>query len=279
MKKGINIWSFPTQTLKESFLMAKDAGFDGVEVALFEKGELSLDTTTEELLEIKRQAEEAGIELYSVASELLWYYWLNDLDEVQREKGKAIVRKMIDCASVLGCDSILVVPGVVGAEWATGDKTMDYELCWARSLEAIKELSKYAEEKKVYICIENVGNKFLLAPTEMRDFIDAVGSEYVKAYLDVGNLLLYGYPEHWIHTLGKRLKQVHFKDFRMAVGNDFGFVDLLAGDVNFPLVMEAFKDVGYDNWVTAEMIPNYKHYTEAIVYNTSFSMDKILGRK
>ena len=279
MKKGINVWSFPVQSLEETFKMAKDAGFDGVELALFEEGELDLNTTEEGMLKIKAMADKYGIELYSVATELLWYYWLNDEDEAKRDKAKAIVRKMIDCASVMGCDTVLVVPGVVGAEWAIADKKMDYELCWERSLEAIKELAKYAEEKKIYIGIENVGNKFLLSPMEMRSFIDAVGSEYVGAYLDVGNLLYDGYPEMWIKTLGKRIKKVHFKDYRMAAGGEHGYVDLLAGDVDCPLVMESFKKIGYDNWVTAEMIPNYRYYTEAIVYNTSFSMDKILGRK
>jgi len=27
------------------------------------------------------------------------------------------------------------------------------------------------------------------------------------------------------------------------------------------------------------MIPNYKHFTETIIYNTSNAMDRILGRK
>ena len=76
MKKGISIWSFPAQTLKESFALAKDAGFEGVEVALDEVGELSLTTTDEELAAIKASAEECGIELYSVASGLYWKYWL-----------------------------------------------------------------------------------------------------------------------------------------------------------------------------------------------------------
>ena len=279
MKKGINVWSFPAQSLEETFKMAKDAGFDGVELALFEEGELCLTSTEEEILAIKAKADKYGIELYSVATELLWYYWLNDEDEAKRDKAKAIVRKMIDCASILGCDTVLVVPGVVGAEWAIADKKMDYELCWERSLEALKELAPYAEEKKIYMAIENVGNKFLLSPMEMRSFVDAIGSEYAGAYLDVGNLLYDGYPEMWIKTLGKRIKKVHFKDYRVAAGGEHGYVDLLAGDVDFPLVMESFKKIGYDNWVTAEMIPNYRYYTEAIVYNTSFSMDKILGRK
>jgi hexulose-6-phosphate isomerase len=140
------------------------------------------------------------------------------------------------------------------------------------------QLKEEAEATKVSICLENVWNKFLLSPLEMRDFIDKINSPYVGVYLDVGNVIYTGYPEHWIRILGKRIKKVHFKDFRRKVGTLEGFVDLLAGDVNFPEVMQAFKEVGYDDYVTAEMIPNYTHYTNQIIYNTSKSMDRILGR-
>lgn len=65
----------------------------------------------------------------------------------------------------------------------------------------------------------------------------------------------------------------------MQRGGLHGFVDLLAGDINYPEVMKALKSIGYDGWVSAEMIPNYTHYTETIIYNTSNAMDRILGRK
>ena len=58
-----------------------------------------------------------------------------------------------------------------------------------------------------------------------------------------------------------------------------GFVDILAGEVNWPAVMAQFEKIGYDNWVSAEMLPPYTHYPETIIYNTSMAMDKILGRK
>ena len=279
MKKGISIWSFPAGTLKESFALAKDAGFDGVEVALDLDGEVSLKSTDEELLAVKKQAEEAGIELYSVASGLYWDNWLTSDDEAERERAKAIVRRHLEVAKILGCDTILVVPGSVNAEFAAPGKVVDYKTAYERSLAALRELAPYAEKLGVSIGIENVWNKFLNSPIEMGDFIDKIGSDYVGSYLDVGNVLFNGYPEHWIRALGKKIKKVHFKDYRCAAGGLYGFVDLLAGDVNYPEVMRAFEEIGYDGWVSAEMIPNYKYYTEAIIYNTSLSMDKILGRK
>lgn len=280
MKKGISIWSFPQNTLKDNFALAKDAGFDGVEVALDEdSGEINLKSTEKDLLQVKHLAKETGIELYSVASGLYWSYFLNDEDEKIRSKAQDIVKKHLEVASILGCDTILVVPGCVNAEFAAPGKVMDYETCYERSFESIMKLKQYAEEYKVNIGLENVWNKFLITPLEMRDFIDKIGSEYVGSYLDIGNTLATGYPEHWIKSLNKRIKKVHFKDYRVDAGGLHGFVDLLAGDVNYPDVMKELEKIGYDDWVSAEMIPNYKYHTETIVYNTSNAMDRILGRK
>lgn len=280
MKKGISIWSFPAGSLLDSFKLAADAGFEGVEVALDENaGEITLQSTEKDLLAIRQQADDCGIQLYSVASGLYWSYFLNDEDEAVRSKAQDIVKKQLEVASVLGCQSILVIPGCVNAEFAAPGKVMDYETCYNRSLESIQKVKEYAEGCKVEIGLENVWNKFLLSPLEMRQFIDTVDSPWVGAYLDIGNTLSNGYPEHWIRALGKRIKKVHFKDYRMEAGGLHGFVDLLAGDVNYPAVTAELEKIGYDGWVTAEMIPNYKYYTETIIYNTSNAMDRILGRK
>lgn len=280
MKKGISIWSFPAQSLADSFALAKKAGFEGVEVALDEgAGEITLTSTEKQLLAVKRQAEDAGIELYSVACGLYWSYWLSSPDASERKKAQDIVKCQLDTAAALDCRSVLVIPGCVNAEFAAPGRVADYEESYFRSLESLEAVKGHAESCAVEIALENVWNKFLLSPMEMRDFIDKLQSPWVGSYLDIGNTLANGYPEQWIKTLGSRIKKVHFKDYRMEAGGLHGFVDLLAGDVNYPAVMEALKKVGYDGWVSAEMIPNYKYYTETIIYNTSNAMDRILGRK
>lgn len=279
MKKGISIWSFPNDTLKNNFELAKKAGFEGVEVALDETGEVSLESTEKDLLEVKRQAEDSGIELYSIASGLYWSYWLNDDDKAVREKAKDIVKKQLESASILGCESILVIPGTVNAEFAAPGKVIDYATTYERSLEAITELKEYAEQYKVEIGLENVWNKFLVSPIELRDFIDKINNPYVGSYLDIGNVLFNGYPEHWVKILGDRIKAVHFKDYRRAAGGLHGFVDLLAGDVDYPAVVKALNDIGYNGWVSGEMIPCYNNYSDQIIYNTSASMDRIIAMK
>ncbi len=279
MKKGISIWSFPTAPYAKNFALAKDAGFEGVEVALDAVGELSLESSEKDLLAIKNQAADNGIELYSVASGLYWDFWLNADSAAEREKAKDIVKFQLSAAKLLGCDTILVIPGTVYADFANPNRVIDYKTTYERSFEAISELKEHAEKLEVSIGLENVWNKFLLSPMEMRSFIDKIDSDYVGSYLDIGNTLANGFPEHWVRILADKIKKVHFKDYRVAAGGVHGFVDLLAGDVNYPEVMKALAEVGYDGWVSAEMIPNYKYYTETIIYNTSNAMDKILGRK
>jgi hexulose-6-phosphate isomerase len=279
MKKGINVWSFQKNSLDEVFALAKEAGFDGVEVELNETGEINYNSTESELKMVAEKARSYGLELYSLVCGQCWTHLLSDEDPEERAKAKAMVKRQLEVASILGCQSILVIPGCVNAEFAAPGKVMDYLTCYENSLQSLMELKKYAEEYKVEIGLENVWNKFLLSPVEMRDFIDKIESPYVGSYLDIGNTMANGYPEHWIRALGDRIKKVHFKDYRVAAGGLHGFVDILAGDVNYPAVMNALQEVGYDGWVTAEMIPSYTHYPDTIIYNTSNAMDRILGRK
>lgn len=279
MKKGINIWSFPAGSIKDSLTLAKNAGFEGVELALGAEGELSMTSTENEIKEVKKLADGMGLALYSLSCGLCWDYRLSDDDPALRAKAKDMIKKQLETAKILGADTILVIPGAVNVEFSFPEKKVAYDVVYDRALEGLNELKHEAEELKVNIALENVWNKFLLSPMEMRDFIDKLDSEYVGSYLDIGNTMYCSFPEDWVRILGKRIKKVHFKDYRVQAGGLHGFVDLLAGDVDYPEVVKALGEIGYDDWVSAEMIPNYKHHTDAIIYNTSYAMDRILGRK
>lgn len=280
MRKGINIWSFREgTTVAEAIRLAKDAGFDGIELALNETGELSLESTEKELSGIRQQLVDAGLEIAGFATGLYWSYSMTSEDASVRAKAIDICKRQIESAAALGADAILVIPGAVGVDFIPDSEVVDYDKAYDRALEAISRLAPEAERAGVAIGIENVWNKFLLSPLEMRGFIDAVGSPAVGSYLDVGNTVHNGYPDQWIRILGQRIKKVHFKDYRRQAGGLHGFVDLLAGDVDFPAVVKALGEVGYDGYVTAEMIPPYAHHSEQIIYNTSAAMNAILGRK
>ncbi len=277
MKKGISQWAFPAdKPLKECFIQAKEAGFEAIEVAMDEEGPINLSSTKRQVRQVKKEAEDIGIELSSLATGLFWTYSLTSSRASVVRNARKIVRKMLEVASWLEVDTVLVVPGAVDVFFMESE-VVPYDVVYNKSAEALAELAGTAAKYKVNIGIENVWNKFLLSPLEMKRFIDKIGSPYVGVYFDVGNVILTGYPEQWIRILGPRIKRVHFKDFKRSVGTAEGFVNLLYGDVDWPEVMNAFKAIGYDGYVVAELFPPAL-YPERLIYETSASMDKILGR-
>jgi L-ribulose-5-phosphate 3-epimerase len=281
MKKSISIWSFyGNWNLEEKLHLAKAAGYEGFEIDLSEDGPVNLRSTAADLKAVRVAAERSGVALSGLATGLYWGANACSEDRAVQEKAAAILRKQIEYASALGLDAILVVPGAVGVDFLPGGEVVPYHLAYERARDFIGAAVPAAERAGVAICLENVWNKFLLSPLEMRAFIDSFGSERVAAYLDVGNTLATGYPEHWINVLGPRIRRVHFKDYRRAVGGVDGFCDLLSGDVNWAGVMKELKAASYQGWVTAEMIPPvpfYKHCPEVLIHNTSRAMDAIFA--
>ncbi|MCD6405397.1 MAG: sugar phosphate isomerase/epimerase [Planctomycetes bacterium] len=278
MKKCISYWSFEggldgAAVYGEVFKEAKAAGFEAVEPALSGAGELTLATTKSECEKIAADAKAAGVELSSLATGLFWETSLTAPEQAVRERALDIGRSLIERATWLGVDAVLVVPGAVEVFFLPDAERVPYDVCYERSLAAIKALAPVAEEHKVRIGLENVWNKFLLSPLEMRDFIDKIGSDYVGAYFDVGNVLLTGFPQDWIRILGGRLVRIHIKDFKTSVGTVEGFADLLEGDVPWEETMAALKAAGYDSYITAEMIPA----KEGLIEGTSKAMDQIFS--
>ncbi len=278
MKKGINFWSFQENTpLETAAKLAKDAGFDGIEFCMAQSGPLGLNSKDADILSVKRMTEDIGLEIPSLASWVPWEHSLTSNNSKDREIAKDVIKKLINAGALLGVDTVLVVPGYVGVDFVPGTEICKYDEVYDRSQEAIASLEPFARDHNVVMGIENVWNKFLLSPLEFRTFVDSFNSDFVGVYFDVGNVLLTGYPEHWIEILGQRIKKVHFKDYRREPGGFGAFVDLLAGDVNYPAVMEAFKEIGYDGYCNAEMMPPYKYFSEQIIYNTSASMTRIFS--
>jgi len=260
MKKGICLGCVPGASLEDRFKLAKDAGFDGVEINTVD--------TDEESKNLKSLADKYGLEIPSVMNSAHWEFPLSSPDPEARKKSVEGMIKSLKSAKIVGADTVLLVPAVV-------NDNVTYEQAYERSQIEIKELAKVAEEMKIYIAIENVWNKFLLSPIEFARYVDEFKSEYVAAYFDVGNIMLYGYPHHWIRTLGSRIKKIHVKGFRVGAKL---FTYLLDSDINWKEVMKAFEDISYDNYITAEMGP-FTSYADQAVYDISAHLDRIISGK
>ena len=255
MKIGVNRWTLPPAlSLAECFRMARQAEFDSIEINIAEDGELTLESDEASVRAIVASAKEAGIELSSLSTGLGWRYPLGSLDPATREKAQAVVRKSLQVASWMEVDTILVVPGVVTADAA-------YDEVYHLAQDGLRRVAADAERLNVAIGVENVWNKFLLSPLEFARFLDEIGSPYVGAYFDAGNVLVYGYPDQWIRILGNRIKKVHVKDFKANIANGTGFCNPLQGDVPWARVRAALERIGYDEFITAE-VDGYKVHPE-----------------
>lgn len=237
MQKGVCLGCVPGADVAEKYANAAKFGFQTVEPGTL--------TTAADRARHAELARANGIRVSSVMNQAHWAKPLSDPDpDVRKQSVEGIVQS-IDTAVVLGADTVLVVPAVVN------DKVC-YEDAWERSVDSIRSVLPYAREQGVILAVENVWNKFLLSPIEFAAYVDGFADEYLRAYFDVGNIVLYGIPQQWIRTLGPRLCKVHVKGFDAPSKS---FVQLRAGSIDWPAVMAAFRAVGYDGPVTAELNP------------------------
>ncbi|HON05918.1 MAG TPA: sugar phosphate isomerase/epimerase family protein [Candidatus Ratteibacteria bacterium] len=277
IKKSINLWVSPEgRDIYDIISIIKDAGFDAVEPNLDETGYLSLESTERDIENFRNHVEKTGLKIASISSGLLWKYTLSSPDSEVRKKAESVLKKQIECAKILGTDGILVIPGVVQADWAGQKEIVSYDIVWERTFQSLKNVIPYAQKNNVCLCLEPVWNKFLVSPIEMKRFVESFSSEYIGVYFDTGNVMPYGYPEMWIRILGKHIKKIHFKDFKTQIGNLNGFCMLLEGDVNWPEVTKALKEIGFEGYATAEYWA-YRYYPETVIHHASISMDRILG--
>lgn len=252
MKRGINAWCFPAHTSTQQMIeMASRAGFETLEFAVGETGDISLESTPQEVGQWAKRARAAGLGTPTMASGLFWRHQLSSSDPEIRARGESTLRHLLESASAAEVDTVLVVPGVVTAD-------EPYDQVYQRSQESLAKMAPVAEQLGVRIGVENVWNKFLLSPLETARYVDEIGSDYVGVYFDVGNVLQVGFPEQWVRILGKRVFAVHVKDFNSNINNIRGFVHLLQGDVAWERVMAALREIGYAGSLTCEL-PAWGH--------------------
>ena len=284
MKKSINLWAFPypsKMNLRQCLELAKRAGFDGIELNYDLDSDLSPKATSKDFVKIRQMAEEVGIAISGLCSFLFWPYPLTSNDPAERARGMELAELMTQAAADLGTENLLVVPGAVHMPWRADHDPTPNDVCDQRAKAAIAKLLPKAEKLGVYMNIENIFfNGYLMTPLEMVQFVDHFSSDHLRVHFDTGNIMMFQFPEHWIPILGKRIKNVHLKEFTKK-GTDFSletFRPLLDGTTNWPAVIDAFDAIGYSGYLTFEYFHPYAHYPEALIYQTSDSLDRLLGR-
>jgi L-ribulose-5-phosphate 3-epimerase len=198
-------------------------------------------------------------------------HWDAPLSSADPEVVKRSVRGMetsLRNAGLWGADAVLLVPAVV-------DAATSYRDAYTRSQRIIREqLIPRAAEHKVVIAIEEVWNKFLLSPIEFARYVDEFDTQWVRAYFDVGNVVLFAVPQDWIRTLGSRIVKLHIKDFTLDRRNGrYSWVNLGEGDIDWPEVRRALAEIKYAGYVTTELSGGDAAYLKDV----SARVDRILA--
>ena len=235
LKKGISYYMIKEElSVLDKFKLVKDLGFHGIEIN--SPGVLDIK-------ELLKARDLTGIEILGTVNKDHWSKPLSSPDEsIQKAIIESIAKSMEETKQLEG-DTVLVVPGVVNA-------TASYESAYTIAQKNIRKLIPYAEKHNIKIALENVWNNFILSPVEAKRFVDEINHPLVGWYFDVGNVLRYGWPEHWIETLDKRVFKVHIKEFSRKIMNEQGLgkgfsAPLTEGDVDWKVVMQALQKANY----------------------------------
>jgi len=250
LKKAISQISFPREfSISRLLNLASTTGFNGIELRLSEKGEFSITSSEDEIHKIRKMAKELGLDVCSIVGGLQWKYPLSSPLNSVRETGIKAAKKAVKFASVLEAEVVLIVPAVV-------TKDLPYREAWKLALSSIVEIGKLAEQLGILIGVENVWNNFIFTPLEMLRFVEEansmLNSDPIAVYFDVGNVIPFGYPEHWILCLKDYVRAVHVKDMKLLNRAAIAVLPPY-GDVDWPSVMKALRSIGYKGYLTAEV--------------------------
>lgn len=211
----------------------KELGFDGLEGGI---------PDIPSLQDLKEAMKEVDFPVHGIVDGVHWKDRLSSPDPAVRDRGREVLIEAIKGCHEIGGSAVLLVPGRV-----TGDDE-NHDHVWQRSIVEIRKVLPVASRLGVHVLIENVWNGFCETPEEYRDYIDEIGSPWVGAYFDIGNVRKFGKPEDWIRILGKRIVKLDVKDW----GVKNGFCRLGEGDVDWPAVRQALAEIDFSGWATRE---------------------------
>ena len=228
------------KTLEEKFAIAKEAGFDGIE----------LNAPTLNIEEVRAAIKATGLPVDGTVNAGHWSVRHTDADDATRAKALESLKQALRQTHAVGGNSVLLVVGV-------GTDGPEEEI-WKRSVENISKAVPLAAELGIHIAIENVWNKFCYDHdgdhTQTADkfvkYVDDFHSPWVGMQFDIGNHWKYGSMGDWIRQLDKRVVKLDLKGFSREMNK---FTKIGEGDLDWADVRKALAEIQYTGWAAAEV--------------------------
>jgi L-ribulose-5-phosphate 3-epimerase len=213
---------------EDKLKMLKDLGYDGVEPRTMLKPDQAADVK-----ELARASEKVGLPIHGVVN-----------------SSNPDIISAIDQAVQYGANSVLHV--------VRYQRDIPYLQNYRETQDIIRKAIEHAEKKQVSILLENVWATFLIEPLGMARYIDELNSPFVQVYFDIGNVVRWGWPEHWIEVLGKRSRKLDVKEYDLKIAMNDGMrkafdVPLGEGSIDWAAVRKELTAVKYEGWATAEV--------------------------
>lgn len=225
-KVGVTDWNLKLTANPKSVALAKQLGFDGVQISIGRKMELKDAALQDAFL---TEARRLNFPLASLCLDILHVNGLKS-DPL----GQRWVAEAIPIAKAMGIKVILLP---FFGKWALQTTAeMDY------TGDALRELAPAAEKAGVILGLEDT----ISARDNVR-IMERAKSKAVLTYYDVGNSTLNGFNIiEELRWLGReRICEVHLKDNPSFMGQ---------GKIDFPAVVNALSDIGYNQWAHLECV-------------------------
>jgi len=241
---------------------AAQAGYEVAEVCMRRQGDLTPDSTPEQLAQIVEAAAANDVALVSMTHS---HCTGNLLDSGAAQQTSIRETELgLRAAAAMGIGCTLHTLGSLRSD-------LYYDDAYRNGIRSLQQIAETAEQLRVKLAIEFVWNGFLFSPLEMKHFLDEVGSPYIGFYFDPGNMAVFQYPHHWVRIVGDHIKMVHLKDWRGRALNG-SWPALLAGEVDYGSMNRELRAIGYDGPMISEVPP-----TVASFATTAAAIRQIIG--
>lgn len=162
------------------------------------------------LLGVRRDAENAGIEIYQAHGPWRWPPQ-DTTPEERAERFEKMSRSILGC-QILGCPNFIIHPIMPFGDWQDPEP----DKLWEMNLEFFSRLCEVARAHDTVICFENMPMTALSlsTPEQILRFVKMIDSPYMRVCLDTGHCSVFGLsPADAVRLFGKEyLRALHVHD-------------------------------------------------------------------